>query len=120
MKQYKIVNAYNALYALSEASGINKKEQWEIYRLRNILKPHFEFHTEQENKVREKYGEYADDAGNLSGEYADNFVKEMQEVNDIDVELDGFIKPQIRMTEGITLKISDPLDGFVDFLPPEE
>ena len=120
MTQSQIINAYKTLPELSEISGISKKEQWELYKLRNVLKTHFEFQVEQENKIREKYSEYADKDGNLFGEYAERFVNDMKEIADLEVELGEFDKPKIRIQDGMTLKMIDPLDNFVEFLQPEE
>ena len=120
MKQSKITIANKLLETLADNGGLSKKEQWELYKLRLALRPRIDFQREQEDIIRSKYQEFADEKGELVGKKADDFVKEMKSIGDLDVEIEGLTKPQIKMTDGITFKIIEPLEEFVEFLPPEE
>ena len=119
MKQYKIIEAFKASALLSEC-GISEKEQWELYKLRKILRSHYEFQQQREDAVREKYSSFMDDKGMITGEKAQEFVKDINAIGHLDVEIEEFEKPQIVMTKGITCKIIEPLEDFVEFLPPAE
>lgn len=120
MKQTDIMKAYKLLESLADNQALNKMDQWNLYKLRLILRPHFDFQVEQENIIQQKYIELADELGNLSGEPAKQYMEEINAVGNLDVEMDEFEKPQIRMVDGITFKIIEPLEEFVEFLPPEE
>ena len=119
MKQSKIIIAYNALPSLSNVKGFSKYEQWDLYKLRNLLKPHYDFQVEQETMIKNKYAEFADDDGNISGEYAKSYLKELNELNDMNVELEEFNKPRIQMKDDITLTLIDALDDFIEFTAPD-
>ena len=119
MKQSKIIEAFNASALLSECE-ISEKEQWELYKLRKILRSHYEFQQQREDAVREKYSSFTNDKGMISGEKAQEFLKDINAIGDLDVEIKEFEKPQITMVKGITCKIIEPLEEFVDFLPPAE
>ena len=119
MKQFKIIEAYNSLPEFSDVKGLTKRDQWELYKLKGLLKPHFDFQVEQEENIKSKYRAYADNEGNLTGEKMNQFVKELDEITNMDVDI-SFEKPQIKITDGMTLKIMAPLEDFIEFLPPEE
>lgn len=120
MKQHKIMTAYKLLESLADNPHLTKQEQWGIYKLRVALRPHCEFETEQENIIREKYREFADENETLTGDKAKEFIAEMKSVGDLDVDVEEFVRPTIRMNDGITCKVIEPLEEFVEFLPPED
>ena len=117
MKQSKIIEAYNASALLSECE-ITETEQWKLYKLRKVLRSHYEFQQQREDAVREKYSSFIDDRGMIAGEKAQEFVKDINAIGDLEVEIEEFEKPQITMIKGITCKIIEPLEDFVEFLPP--
>lgn len=119
MKQFKIINAYKTLETLSENENLTELDQWNIYKIRKILRPHVEFQEEREQSVREKYQPYADNEGVLKGEKYLSFMQEMYDLSQLDVEIDAFNKPQIKAVKGITYKIIEPLEDFIDFVEPE-
>ena len=119
MKQNKIIAAYKMLETLADNEHLSKKEQWGLYKLRCDLKPHFEFQVEQEDIIRSKYQEFADEKGEITGKKAEDFIAEIKSIGELDTELE-IKKPKIKMAEGITFKIIEPLEDFVEFLPPEE
>ena len=119
MKQYKIIQAYKATEDLSNCA-ITKKEQWAVYQLRYFLRPHIEFQTEQEESLRKKYSEFADENGKLSQEKVPEYIADLNEIGNLEIELDEWTKPKIAFTDGITYKITEPLEDFFEFLPPSE
>ena len=119
MKQYKIIIAYKATELLSECD-LTEKEQWDLYKLRKILRSHYDFQQQREDAVREKYASFIDEKGMLQGEKAQEFAKDINAIGDLEVEIEEFVKPEIRIIKGITYKIIEPLEDFIDFLPPAE
>ena len=120
MKQYKIINAFKALETLSDNENLTDFDQWHIYKLRKLLRPHIEFQQEREAAIQEKYQQYADDKGMLKDEKAQEFMKELQTLTQLDVEMEEFKKPQIKIVKGITCKIIEPLEDFIEFTEPTE
>ena len=120
MKQIKIVKAYQFLEVLSDNKNLTPKEQWDIYKLRTVLRDHYAFQCEQEEKIRDKYREFANEDGNLKKEKYDELTKDLKTLGEMDVDLGKFTRPKIRMEDGITFRIIEPLEDFVEFLPPEE
>lgn len=120
MKQYQIINAYNTLEKLSENENLTDFDQWRIYKLRKTLRSHAEFQQERETALREKYIPYANEDGNLDNEKSQEYIKEIQQLSQIDVELDPFDKPQIKIVKGITCKIMEQLEDFIEFTSPVE
>lgn len=120
MKQYQITNAYRDLEKLSENEFLTDKNQWEIYKLRKQLRSHVEFQQERENAIREKYMAFANDKGILEGEKSLEYVKEMQDLSQLDVEIENFTKPTIKTVKGVTCKTIEALEDFVEFTEPEE
>lgn len=120
MKQTNIMKAYKLLESLADNPDLNKMDQWKLYKLRTVLRPHYDFQVEQENIIRQKYIDQADESGNLSGEPARQYVDEINAIGDLEIDMGEFEKPMIKMVDGITFKIMEPLEGFVEFLPPDE
>lgn len=120
MKQYKIINAYQILEKLSENENLTDFDQWEIYKLRKFLRPHFDFQSEREDSIRQKFKDDIDEQGNIHGEKAAAFLKDMQELSNMDIEIEERTKPQIKLVKGITCKIIEPLEDFIEFTEPAE
>ena len=120
MKQIEIINAYKTLEELAANANLTKFEQWGLFKIRKMLKPHIDFQMEQENRVRESFREYADAEGNLHDADADRFVEEMKSIGEMEIEMEEYERPKVKMTDGITFKIIEPLEAFVEFLPPED
>lgn len=118
MKQYKIIQAYNAVEKFSELP-LTEKEQWEIYKLRKILRPHNDFQEEREEDIKKKYLEFADENGHLSEEKAQEYIQDLNEVGNLDIELQDFQKPVIRVVQGLTFKVIEELEDFIEFIPPD-
>ena len=119
MKQYMIIQAYNATEKLSECD-LTEKEQWEIYKLRKFLRPHFEFQQEREEEIKKKYSSYVDSDGKVNSDKAQDVINDLNNISNLDVELDEYKKITIKMTKGITCKIIESLEDFIEFIPPDE
>ena len=120
MKQYQIINAYKSLEILSDNEHLTDFDQWKIYKLRKLLRPHIEFQQERESAIQEKYQAFADDKGILKDEKAQEYMKELQELSQLTVDVEPFTKPEIKVSKGMTLKIIEPLEDFIEFTEPSE
>ena len=120
MKQFKIQNAYRTLEILTDNEFLTEEEQWELYKLRKFLRPHIDFQNEREDAVREKYSDSIDEEGNILGEPAKQFLQDMHAISNLDIEIEAFDKPKIKMVKGINFKTIEPLEDFIEFLPPDE
>ena len=120
MKQFEIINAYKTLEILADNEHLSKKDQWLLYKVRKLLRPHAEFQEEQENNIREKYIEFADERGNLPQDKSKEFIKDMQELNMLDKDIDEFEKIRIPIVDGINFKLMEPLEKFIEFTEPVE
>lgn len=116
MKLIKIINAYDTAEKLSELSGFSKDDQWSLYKLRKSLRDHYNFKQEQEKKIGEKYVQYANDEGVITGEPFMNYKKDITDLYNMEIEytpeeeitlpiVDGFICPYMEALEDfVTLK----------------
>ncbi len=118
MKQSTIILAYKTLENLVDNEHFTKAEQWEFYKVRKALRPHFDFQIEQENKLRDKFMDFADKDGNLPSDKTIEFMQGLNEIGSLDVEVQEIDKPKIPMVEGMTFKQIEPLEDFIEFLPP--
>lgn len=116
MKQFKIIEAFKTTELLADNKNLSSSDQWEIYKLRKILRPHIEFQDERLEAIRNKYKEFADENGTIYGDDYERYNKEIEELYNLEVELD-FEKPIIPMVDGITFKIIEPLEDFIEFIP---
>lgn len=120
MKQFEIINIYKTLETLADNTNLSKKDQWALYGLRKFLRPHAEFQDEQEEKIREKYREFANAEGILPEDKSQEFIKDLTELNMIEKDLEEFEKIKIPIVEGINFKIMEPLEDFIEFTEPVE
>lgn len=116
MKQRKIMNAYAGLEALAKNTELSEKEQWQLYQLRKILRPHFDFQAEREEAMREKYSDYIGSDGQIAPEKRADWMNDLNELLNMDVDVEIDEKPQIRFVKGVNLMIAEPLEDFVDFI----
>ena len=115
MKQYLINNALIATEQLALNENLTKQDQWNIYKIRKILRPYKEFYDERISALQQKYVKYADEEGRISGEPFAEFTKELEELNNFNVELEQFDRPEIQVVDGISYKIMEPLEEFIEF-----
>lgn len=119
MTQSKLIKAYKAMESLALVDELTAKEQWEIYNVRKKIRPHYEFQIERENAIREKYAEYADGDGELVGDKAEEFINEINELLNMEVDMESDKKPQIRFVKGINFITAESLEDFIEFVPAE-
>lgn len=114
MKQINIVQAYKNLETLKDIKDYHSKEQWALYCLRKNLRPHVEFYEERANEILNKYYEFADENGLIEGKPYQDYMKEINELNDLDVEVD-FEKTALPFVDGISFDVAESLEDFIDF-----
>ena len=119
MKQNKINQAYLALGRLSENDQLGVNDQWNIYTTRKTLRQYTEFYDERRAVIANKYKEFADADGSISGEKAREFIAECDELNDMDVDLGEYKKVGLKLVAGIKCADIEALEDFVDFTPPD-
>ena len=112
MKQVNVVKGYYDLELLKD-KNFNAKDQWNIYNLRKTLLPHVEFQQEQEQKIAEKYQPKADKDGIIYGEDYISFIREKEDLDNIEIE--NIEKISLPLIDGIDFTIIEKLDNFVEF-----
>ena len=117
MKQINAVNAYNTLESLSTIKDYHAKEQWAIYSLRKELRSVVDFYNERIDVLGEKYKEFADKEGVLSGQYYLDYMKEKNELENLEVE-EEINEIKLPIVDGITFLTIESLEGFVNFMKP--
>ena len=120
MKQNKINLAYVALGKLCENEALSEKSQWKIYMLRKKLRPYVEFYDERMAMITKKYREFADEEGKIDGIHALNFVKDRNELDELDIDINLGSKPSIGLVKGIHCTDIEELEDFIEFVPPDD
>ena len=117
MKQYKIIQAYRATEELSKNNNHSTEVLWVFYNLRKRLLPHCEFQEEREKALKEKYSEYADEEGKIKGEPYKNYIKEFEELLNLEKDLGDIKKINLKLQDGmgITIQMMEALEDFVNF-----
>lgn len=118
IKQKKIIEAYNATERLADIKTLPVKTMWELYDLRRKLTPHKEFQDDRECALREKYMPYADSDGVITGMAYIEFMREREELNDLEIDVSDIQRISLPLTDGLGLTVHDieALEPFVDFL----
>lgn len=116
MKQAKIIQAYKATEEISKNTNLSLDTLWTFYRLRKALLPHWEFQVEREEALKNKYSQYADENGTISGEPYKEYLNEFNELLNLDKDVE-FEKVKLVLQEGmgITIQMMESLDDFVEF-----
>ena len=115
MKLNKIISAYEATEALANVSGLSKDDQWAIFKLRKSLRTHKDFKEEREEKIREKFIPYADSTGTLTGQPYSDYVKEVTELYNMEVDYKPDEETILPLVDGINFKQMEALEDFVTF-----
>lgn len=115
MKQFKIINAYNLMEEFAKVEDLSQEEQWSIYQLRKTLRSHFEFQKEREEAIRNKYLPKADKNGTLNESDSKEYVKELEDLGNMDIDISFDIKPKIRLVKGISFVTAEQLEDFIEF-----
>ena len=115
MKQFKIIQAYREMEKLADNANLSDNDQWNLYKLRQFLRPHVEFQEEREKTIKEKYKDHTDENGNLKSEFVKDYVTDITSINEMEVELDDFVKPVIP-NKGINFMLMETLEDFIEFV----
>lgn len=114
MKQYKIINAYNATETLIDNDKLSIEDQWNLYKLRKSLRQYKEFYEERIEAIRQKYvSKVVDDK--LIGQDAVDFQNDIFDLDNMEIELDNIEQIKLKLQEGITVHIIESLEDFVEF-----
>jgi len=119
MKQNKINQAYLALGRLGENDKLGVNDQWSIYTLRKMLRQYTEFYDERMTVIKNKYREFADKDGTLSGDKANEYIEECNELGEMEVDVEEYKKVTLKLVAGIKCADIEVLEDFVDFAPPD-
>ena len=114
MKQLQIIQAYKDLELLSDIKDFHSKEQWALYVLRKELRSSIEFYEERTKAIMEKYREFVDENGVISGQPYQDYIHEIEELNNLDVET-KFEKITLPFVDGISFKLAESLEDFIEF-----
>ena len=116
MKLFDIVSAYHATNELSEIKDLSPADQWSIYKFRKDAKVQFDFYSEKMDEIKSKYNKYADESGNITdNKIIEEYVKEVEEINNIDVDFTSE-KKTIKLVNGISFLLIEKLDEFFEFI----
>lgn len=122
MKQYKIITAYNTVEEMRK-----KKVEYPstvshaLFKLKKALQDQYEFQSEEEKKILNELKPDVDEPGKFnfhSKENAELFLKKMEELGQLDVDLD-YKKPTIKLTDSLPMTI-DEIEVLDDFIVFEE
>ncbi len=114
INQLKLIEAYKTTEAFADNDKFSTETLWDIFNLRQILKPHIEFQIKREDAIRNKYSEFADENGGLTGEKADAYIKEMNDLNNLEKDI-KWKKIDVKLQEGITIRQMESLADFINF-----
>ena len=114
MKQLDIVKAYNATESLATLN-FSKEDQWKIYCFRKELRPRIEFQKEQEKIIIDKYKEYIDSEGSLHGDKYLEYLKDIEELNTLEVNDLSIEKIELPLIDGVNFKTVELLEDFIEF-----
>lgn len=117
MKLRDIINAFKTTEQLAEIKGLTNNDQWEVYKVRKNLRTHIDFMNERLSALQAKYREFADENGVLNGDKAIEYNKELEELNNMEIDMNDYDIPVVHMAEGITFKIMEPLENIIEFTP---
>lgn len=124
MKQSTIIRAFKALnniYGQKTTLSVSHK----LWTLRNMLMPHWEFQSEKEREVIEKYDPEVKPDGSVqfkSKEDGEACMKEytqtVNELADLDVDLGDFKKIVLHFDDKLEMSVEDmdALSEFIDFV----
>lgn len=124
MKQSKIIRAYKTLSKISQ-DKLPLSVSHKLWTLSRVLQPHWDFQTEKEAEVIQKYEPTYHEDGTMdfgSEERAKECRAEYEhvvtEIADLDVDLGDFKKVVLHLDDKLDISIGDieALSDFVDFV----
>lgn len=113
MNYSKIISIYKATELLADKPFTNE-DQWKIYTFRKALRVCTDFYVEREKVINDKYTQYADENGILRGEKYQEYMKEKNELNNMEAEF-TYGKFSLPVVDGINFKIIESLEDYIEF-----
>ena len=114
MKQVDIVKAYKDLEALSDIKDFHSEEQWALYSLRKELRSYVDFYEERMKAIADKYSEFADENGMITGQHYLDYTREKSDLDNMEIK-EEIKKIELPIVDGITFLTMEALDNFIIF-----
>ena len=73
------------------------------------------FQKEQEKIIVDKYKEYIDSNGDLHGNKYIEYLKDIEELNTLEVKDLDIVKIELPLIDGVNFKTIESLEGFIEF-----
>ena len=124
MKQSTIIRAFKALnniYGQKTSLSVSHK----LWTLRNLLAPHWDFQTEKEQEVIQKYGPEIAEDGTVKFKSKEDetacmkeYAQTVNEIAELDVDLGDFKKIVLHFDDKLEMSVEDmdALSEFIDFV----
>ena len=124
MKQSTIIRAYKALnniYTQKTSLAVSHK----LWTLRNLLAPHYEFQSEKEGELFQKYDPEITPDGKVSFKnpeeehaFMEEYTQLIRELSEIDVDWDDHKKVVLHLDDKLEMSMEDmeALSEFIDFV----
>lgn len=123
MKQQTIVRAFNTIQALSTRK-LPLSVSHKLWMVMTVLKPHYEFQSQKENEIFDKYqpilkpdGTFEFQSPDAERAFSEEFGALMKEMADLDVDLGDYKKVTLHLDDNIEMSVGDieALNEFVEF-----
>jgi len=124
MKQSKIIRAYKTLNKIAQ-DKLPLPVSHKLWTLTRVLQPHWDFQTEKEAEVFQKYDPKYNEDGSMdfgteerAKECRKEYEQVVKEIADLDVDLGDFKKIILHLDDNLNISIGDidALSDFVDFV----
>lgn len=117
MTNYMINEVYSATEKLSENKELSDSVLWCLYKLRKDLRIHVDFYKEREQDIKDKYISYVDENGQIHGEIMNQYLHELEDLNNMDKDVSNITKYTISLKDinGITVHDMESLEAFIEF-----
>lgn len=129
MKFIKIISAYNSAKHLLTMK-LEKYFSYGVYKVVKRFQSDYDFYAQRERELVCKYGQ-CDEKGNpiindenkftfKDAEAAKRYALEHAELDNMEIELDGYVRPRVPWPDNIELQYILALEDFIEFVAPEE
>ena len=117
MTNFMINNVYKTTEKLSEDKNLSDSVLWCLFKLRKDLRVHTDFYEERLQDIKNKYMSYADENGQIHGDISDQYMKDVNELDNMDKDISDITKYDISIKEfkGITVHDMESLEPFINF-----
>lgn len=115
MKQQDIIKVYNTLESLANNENLHAEDQFAIYKLRKELRQYADFQKEREDKMLEKYKPFADENGLIKGEKYVEYMNDVNDLNNVEVNIDNIEKISLPLVDGINFLTMEVLEPVINF-----